>query len=196
MKSGSAVAGAKEAGALASDGKKRAAAAAFTGHRDLSPAEVDAVKTYQGFGHKSINDFLRGKRDAILPDLQARIPALASAVDKGVLNRDMKLFRGMHLDLNVDAMKLVGTTISDPSFASTSLSRKVARRFGELTVEFTAPRGTKGLAVHKVTTGSAFGHGGSDPEHEVLLPRGSSLKILSVRRRQGGGYHAMAELSQ
>jgi hypothetical protein len=190
-----AVAKSKSAGALASSGKSRKAAETFTGHKDLTPSELEAVKAYQGHQYGPINDFLRERRADIIPEVQKHIPHLESATSKSTINKDIRLYRGIRLDFGVDVHGLVGSTITDKGFASTSLNRKVARNFGELTIEFTAKAGTRGLAVHKANTNAFLMFGIPLKESEVLLPRGSSLKILSVGKRKGG-YHAKAELIQ
>lgn len=197
-KGAKAVAKAKAAGVAASTGKSRKAAAdePFSGHEGLGPHQIEAVKAYQGFEYRSINDFLRGERPSILPDTAKHIPVLDWVTNQATINRDMTLYRGFKTGLT-DPMDYVGKTISDNSFASTSMSREKAEGFGSLVIEFRAPKGTKGLAVHKVDTGSVYNEPGPGNEQEVLLPRGSKLKILSVKKDpMSGKYHAQAELSR
>jgi hypothetical protein len=165
--------------------------APFSGHDKLTPQQLDAVRAYQEGGNASLNEYYRGLK-ASPGYMGEHAGPLDKAIERSRIDHDVTLFRGWTqkgLAANPDA--LVGATIRDPAYFSTSTSKEVARKFhGSLDGVFLrlkAPKGTRGLHVHDVATGhSKYGAGGSDPEHEVLLGRGTSYRITRARRARSG----------
>lgn len=185
----------RSAGARASSG------AEFTGHESLSPQQFRAVRAYQEEGyHHSLNEFLRGQRTEVRAEVRATVAHLDSAIAGSRINRPMTLYRGFTMEGRPpSASDLVGMKVTDPAYYSTSTRREIAEGFsGSLgqgvVMRIKVPAGTKGLAVHKVRTGSEFSEGGATPEFEVLLPRGSSFRITSARMTRRGKIVATAEI--
>lgn len=114
-----------------------------------------------------------------------------SALAKGSAPEDLILYRGFGHPQRDPAYR-PGDTIDQRSFMSTSLSESVARQFGAragrnaVMLDTFVPEGSPvgfpdGLGVH-------------DDELEVLLPRGSRVKILSVSTDEEGQTHLKGEL--
>jgi hypothetical protein len=201
-----AVAKSKKAGELASSGKSRKAAddakSPFSGHEKLTPKEIESVGSYQGHVFNPVNDFLRGKTTSILSDYGEHIPRLDKIISKTKFTQDVTLYRGTSPIPGVNFAELQpGHTISDLGFHSTSTSASVAEKFIGISdygnpsafITIKASKGQKGLAVHKVDTGSQYGEGPKN-EHEVLLPRGSTFKVLKVGLRKDGNLHITVRL--
>jgi hypothetical protein len=208
-KTDSAVAKSKKAGALASSGKSRKAAEdakgdPFSGHENLHKWEVEAIGHYQGQQYKPINELLRGQRPSIISSIEENIPKIDRAIAKTILAADVTLFRGTSTIRGVDFRKLEpGHIVTDLGFHSTSISQAAAEKFVGMPDLFTgnpsalitikAKKGQKALAVHKLDTGSQY-QSGKMSEFEVLLPRGSTFKVLSVKPRKDGNLHITMSL--
>jgi hypothetical protein len=135
----------------------------------LSAKESHAVNDYTGVAYRGINGNLRaGKR----PGVAAKL--IDSAIEKFSLSESTVLFRGVNADVIADNPKFLapGAVISDRGFMSTSLKESVARNF--------SLEGGYTLAIYAKAGASALSIGGTTIEYEVLLPRLSTLKILSV----------------
>jgi hypothetical protein len=199
-KTGSAVAKSKKAGALASSGKSRKAAAdakgdPFVHHEDITPQEFRAFVKYQSAYYHDINAHLRQTQFAHLAEAHAlaEIPHLHSVMGKQSLSRDTILYRGVSASGAFDPTKFkVGDTYEDPAFLSTSLKKSAAMGFVDETgstpsaiFHIKAPKGTRALPGYKVGTGSSF----QKSEREVLLGAGSSVKIHKVTRSKSGLLH-------
>jgi hypothetical protein len=135
----------------------------------LSKAEYDAIGSYKGYGYKQVNASLRaGKPGGKVTK------ALDTALEKGSLGSDTKLYRSFHFP----ADRGVGDVFSDKAFMSTSRKRDVAGRF-ETTggkrslVRINAPKGTKGA------------HLPGQNEEEFLLPRNTRLRITGDKIEGG-----------
>jgi hypothetical protein len=161
------------------------------------------VKFYQNGPYELINEHLRGQRPSLFSDYAAHIPHLDAAIARSTINQDLTLYRGVRGFEGFKATDLVGSTFHDQAFFSTSARKRISEKFvgglgseGDVLFSIQIPKGSKGLAVHKVKTGSSFSGEGKQSEHEVLLPRGTSVTVKSVRRRKDGTYIAKAVLNQ
>jgi hypothetical protein len=96
-----------------------------------------------------------------------------------VLKQDTMFFRGMASD--IDPRTLVGKTLMDPAYLSTSLDEQIARRFAAIAsegeffsiIEMRVPAGSRGWYVPR-----SFGNKGA--ELEFLMPRGMRLEVVRV----------------
>jgi hypothetical protein len=149
----------------------------------LSAAEKTALNSYSEFGYKGLNEDLRSGA-AFATDIHgATIKRLDAAINRGRILRDVYVYRGRELPGGLDARRLVGRTIKDRAFVSTSLSRRTGETFagGSLLVRVRLKAGTKAAALSKIE------------ENEVLLPRNSKFRIKSVKRTKDGLSVAEAE---
>jgi hypothetical protein len=74
-----------------------------------------------------------------------------------------------------------GAVIEDPAFMSTSLSRDVAKSFGNTVMTIRVPAGTKALKMFDV-----FHTTSTQAEKEILLQHDTKLEITHVRKETGG----------
>lgn len=144
----------------------------------LSDEENDALKIYTSFGHHSINTVLRTGVD--LPNYHAIsreeiIARLDSALEKATLDEPIEVWRGLgrggHTEFDFTQLK-PGALIVDKGFSSTSMDEEIAKGFARTGVRFKieVPAGSRALAVE----------GTSDKEAEVILDRGSALRVKRV----------------
>lgn len=163
-------------------------AAGVAGMDALTRDEKAAVDDYSTIHYSDINNVLRGRFanprfQEQIDAAKGRIKALDAAIAKGSLARDAVLFRGTHIDAVGGKVPAVGTVFSDGGFLSTSPSRDSAASFASgsagmgALLRIAAPKGTRAIDVSHV----AGGH-----EKEVLLNRGTKLKVTGVS--QSGGH--------
>ena len=162
----------------------------------LKPEEVDAVNTYTGGRFSNINDGLRGTEKLDGTD-KATIKGLDSAMMKSKLPEAVTVYRGMtSLEHFGDLNKLMGQTIAEKGYMSTSIMPGVANGFarkGEAggpvgRWEISLPAGTNTLSTDTIL--------GKDSlhQHELILPRGSSYKVTGVEEKKPGFFVIKAEI--
>jgi len=178
-------------------------------------------KTAVGFANKNIdkvyatwakneeastmmNEILRDKSATPDTDGYEEVHAAASFIS-GLQNLfsfgpASTMYRGMSVD---DPEKMVGKTITDSGFSALSLDDEHAMNFayGEedgrgkkgVLLHVRVPEGQKGLPITCLKKLADVGDDVMD-EYEMLLPRNSKIKVLSVRKRLDGKYEADAEI--
>lgn len=204
-KTGGAVAKSKAAGQDASRGtKERKAAdplvktaAHFDTGPDMTIDQFKAAKFYQA-GSTDINGPLRG----VFPGMDAHmahVPHLDALVKLTTTNKPLTLYRGVEEFAGFKPSQLrAGHIVSDKAFFSTSFKKSTAEGFAPnigsegIVFSIAVPKGTHALPMFRLGTGSSF----QASEHEVLFPRGTSIRIKSVRKDKSGVYRAKAELIQ
>lgn len=155
-----------------------------TWEKSLTGAERDAVAFYQ-VGSFGFNQKLRYPDDPYDSDswgeqaTAKQYKALDSALSKSTIHQDTTVYRAISdADALGDVSKLVGKTIVDKGYASTSLSRESATGYGEgIICKIKVPKGSKAAYVSGID-----GTGGVDMtwNREVLLPRNAKMKITKV----------------
>jgi hypothetical protein len=184
--------------------------------KSLTPEENDALKIYTGGGYTDLNRNLReGKSvgevqqhsdsanpllDALgfndLPSDRGNVAMSAgeatrhidSALNKAVLKKDTKLYRGFESEELFNAFK-GGKKVSsfeDKGFLSTSARKSIAERFvmsktkAPIIIEITARKGSRAAYVtwSDIST--------SQTENEMVLPRRSRLRVTGHRFREHG----------
>ena len=143
--------------------------------RRATKAELDAVFDYAAGGSDSLNLALRKGRK-LKPESEKIRRALDSMFKKSRgLSDDVVAFRGasgMGVD---DWSKMVGRTVSDKGFVSTSLKRSVSV-FGEadtfLTIE--VPKHMRAVYLNPKSPFRG--------QFELLLPRNSRFRVISAKR--------------
>lgn len=159
-----------------------------------------AIMDYADSGYGPINDGLRRTRgnvselDGKRPDQVKELDAIFA--DTSGIEKPIAVYRGMLDYKNIfnvsDGKELVGKTLTDQGFLSTSTERSVASNFafGGNAAVFTihAPVGTQAVHVGKATNIA------KKDEAEILFNRGSSLKITKVTTGSDGTLDVEAEL--
>lgn len=150
----------------------------------ITPEEIHAVDRYQGGGYDRINGELRKGR--ISSGARPFVKNIDAAIAKSAMPENVVLYRGFtSTDVVQNWNRIVGTTIKDKAFASTSISPRIARRFidqapkiaPKVLAEIHVPKGTKGLWM-----GSARA---STEELEILLHRNIKFKVIKAVKRKG-----------
>lgn len=148
---------------------------------DLTPGEVDAVKGYAGTGYASIQKDLRSGK---VPE---EAHGIDSAIKKSPVDADMTVYRGVSLT-RIENGKMTrqsvseGSILADKGYMSTTTSRATGKRYGDradLLLTIQLGKGNHALDVKKVT--------GAGEESEILLPRGTSLRLSNFVAGSGGG---------
>lgn len=161
----------------------------------LTDDEIDAARHYTGWGATPINGGLRnGHLDA---EHHAAVASLDSAIAKAPLPIPVTLYRGVSgrgAQVLRDAGLTVGAVIRDKAFVSTSLDAGTPMRFssmghGGVILRIAAKPGNLGLYVGNAT--GAYRPRGrtltSQNESEVILPRGTGLRVLGMAEHDVGG---------
>lgn len=147
----------------------------------LTDAEVESLTAWTTQAvFKPINSSLRTGRKPS-SQTQARIEALDGVMSKSRLPTDIVLTRACHSDAFPDGFPpTVGAIHVDKGFLATSVdsmtfsaNNKNPKNLPYVDMTIRAPRGTRGVHVNSVTRSK-------HDEGEVLLDRGTRLRILSV----------------
>lgn len=133
--------------------------------------ELAGWRAYTGGKYREMN---RDLRDGIrTPDSQAYNDAFDAFFDgqyAQTMSEDTVVWRGLRTFDNFDPSEVkVGQYMSDPGWLSASAREETGKGFGDWTLEILLPKGTKYAP-------------GTDYEREVILRKGSVLKI--VRRNE------------
>lgn len=162
----------------------------------LTPDETKAIDAYMGENYKSINGALRsGKEPSAIT--AKRIDALDSAVSKGVIEKDTRLFRAMHTDQH--PASLVGKSFRDHGFVSTSEGstlplRMASSRKGGIYARIDVPAGTNAGFLHKFRNQQSVSKYDSIKESEVLLGRGKQFRVKGAKQGNDGMWTMDLEL--
>lgn len=177
-------------------GGRGAKSSKVTGARSLSNTEQNAIFEYTTSRYQQINGNLRdGKK--ISKNDQKIIESLDSAANKSTIPKGTELYRGttaealgIHKDIQNmtanDVKQLIGQTIQDKAYTSTSRNKESAKNFagrgskvnGNVNLVITTKSNTKGIDVKN---NSNFG----GKEQEVILPRNAKLTITGAKRKLG-----------
>ncbi len=147
---------------------------------DLSSSEKDALWRYQGSVHERINTGLRtGKRLGKVE--KAFVKRLDAALENAVVRENVTVYRGFkHPDITKNWNRLVGKTVTDKGYASTTLYKDTAEYFRKqskgVMAEIRIPKGARAGWLGGVADAS---------EGELLLARGTKYRIVetSVRNK-------------
>ena len=146
----------------------------------LSDAEQQAVISYQGGLNYPLNAQLRSGT------------GILGRGEVADLTRNLDLATGRHavpsrvyrgVGPGTAAKLKVGGTLTDKGYSSTSVKRSVAAKFASKTpggalIEIRVPKGQRGIKIADRSYSR---------DAEFLLPRGTSLRVTSVRRVKVGG---------
>lgn len=167
--------------------------------QNYSDAQIDAMGNYQGLDYAAINRGLRGAEP--LPEkYTATVRELDELISNSPPLADAALvYRGLRSDDHLPEGSLVGRVIRDKAFTSVTIKEIIANKFlnsGETLIEIVLPSGARAAPVNHI---SAHGLTPNRPlaataktfntyEGELLLPRNSSLQVISEERRNWGSY--------
>lgn len=158
----------------------------WAGHwASLSTKQKDAVEEYSGGGYSDMNTALRKPADE-WDDFEKDVIHQAALVQSAMAPapRGTKVFRGMGLAglglpgnaTIADLEKLVGNTLVNDAFTSTTVDRK-AQFHGDVKLEIEVPKGTPSLWL---------GSNSQWPkEQELLLAAGAKMKVVGATEIPG-----------
>jgi hypothetical protein len=152
------------------------------GDVEYTTDEDGAIHNYTGSGYQLINELLRhGKPeddDNEFEEEEESIEYLKKAARKTKLKTDTILYRGSGFDEEI----LVGSTIRDKGFSSTSLRPEVAEEFTssdhnadkefKYVMRIKAPKGTNGIFPATAEVSST--------ENEFILPPNAGFKVVKI----------------
>lgn len=167
----------------------------MTGHSQkasYSPQHKQATRTYTTPVYREINGSLR-KGSYASPAAKQAVAGLDSAFQATPpLDKPIVVHRGVRYYREVLGDLTVGETIHDQGFMSTSVDRNQAYYYttkrGNISkaafFNITIPPGARALSILPPSPPNLPPKYGT--EHEVLLPRGSSLRIDRIVRNDQG----------
>jgi hypothetical protein len=167
----------------------------FYGDRTFSDDEIDAINKYVKFldpkfgpgskaeGFEAINSNLRKSSSY----RSKTTDGLDSAIEKAIVPHDMIVHRGVGNTLTKKIAEQWSedrdnVRFKDGAYVSTSVNKGRAAKFSKNVMEIRIKKGSNGLPI---TWNS---------EGEVLLERGQSYKVISVKKTAGGYRRIVAEL--
>lgn len=151
----------------------------------LSEADKQLLKDYTDQGHLGINKVARGERaDNQYGDIGLKIAFLQKILMKTSIPMNTMSYRGIRSGMTeAEARQMIGKTVEEKGFMSTSLDFGQAMRFTTLpdigssktraVYQLTLPKGLPGGYLEGVTSAGR--------EHEMLLPKNARFKITGVR---------------
>lgn len=153
-----------------------------------SPEEVSAAKYYTGPGYKPLNGHLRFGEE-VSPAVLARMSHLDSAISKSVVEKDTTVYRGVQSGSWLPRGLAPGTEITDAGYVSTAIDPE-GQYGGDTKMIIRVPKGSRALDL----PGNALSH--HPNESELLLPRGTRLRVLSDVEPANGQRVITAEVVQ
>lgn len=148
-----------------------------------TPAQLSGLKTYTGSSYTQMNQYLRNEGGTLSQHYKTAIKNTQAAMRP--LPENVLLHRGTGWEQLPEgfrspagAKKLIGKTVMDEAFMSTSVGGSAAFG-GPLLLEIEAPKGTQAAFVEgSDSTGNMISvHQG---EREMLLAAGQSFKVISA----------------
>jgi len=152
----------------------------------LTQDEETAVLNYTGSQSTVTNRYFREQStepNEAVEDLSSQLDTI---LNRNKLTEDVMVYRGAGFHaiggemaqaiLQGDSDKFIGAEITDLGYMSTSLGATSMFQ-GDVTFQIKAPKGTKGMYLEK--------HTATRGEHEVLLPRATTLKVQEIKSING-----------
>lgn len=167
-------------------GKAAHKAATPTG---LDDAHRDAIKEYTGSMYIDVNQALRKGKPIPAAD-RKEMKLVDEAFSKAKTTEPMEVYRGIGpSDSDMFANLKLGDSFQDKGFVSTSTDKDTADNFSRgdtpTMLQINVPKGSKAISVDSM---SVFKKGGmaKRSENEILLNRGGSFKVLSIKPGKRG----------
>lgn len=166
--------------------KREFASTYDTWESSLSKPEHAAVRKYVMAHSINFNQYLRtGEKTWGEQATRAEYKALDSAIEKSSIPESVVLYRGAPEIFfgGKNPKSLIGKTISDKGYVSTSMSDHVAKVYSEGVIcKIRCRAGSKGCYIDKIGFGEPTDFS-NDHNNEIVLPRNSRFKVLSVEKR-------------
>lgn len=145
----------------------------------LSSEELKSCRAYSGESYQYINQYLRNSNIQLSEYMKNIIYNIDSAMTKSSpIKSDMLLYRGVDFEKvfknsikNNDINSLVGQTLQDSAYMSTSVAKDAIREYNT-TITIKTPKGTKALNMFAIN---------GNMETEFLLDKNTKLHIDSVK---------------
>ncbi|MBX0319761.1 ADP-ribosyltransferase [Shouchella clausii] len=147
---------------------------------DLTPREMEAIKTYTSSEYREINGYLRNTNAEQDTTLDQTIAHIKTGLEKFDLKENIVTYRGLSKNIwGIPAEMLEGMELEDKGFMSTSISKSVslAGFTGDVEIEVRIPAGSTGAYVNRI---SEFDH-----EMEFLLTAGTKYRVISANEVNG-----------
>lgn len=171
-------------------------ARSFKGMKD--PETLAAWDSYKGYGFNVVNYKLRGEKlsrrfweMAEIED-EKQLKGIMGKIDDtfqssaAVLKEDVVLYRGFNWSkFGKDPEKLVGVTIKNKGYTSTTSDEKYAKQFSMIENDSGEPVGAvMRIRVPKGTRAVPAGAFGKDKlkESEMVLDKGAKVKVVGMRK--------------
>lgn len=149
---------------------------------DVTPEEAQALRDYVGPEFAFMNAYSRNPRGPDYEHYEAKSKQLDSLIAKQPpLKGEEIVYRGMRPPKELANQLVKGAIIQDPGFMSTSIDRERAKNFGDTVLTIRVPKGYHAVRVQDYIQGTV-----AENERELLLPRGTKLKITGVHQVSGG----------
>lgn len=165
-----------------------------TAHKAATPEGLDeahkqAIKEYTGSMYLSVNQALR-KGKPIPAEDRKEMKLVDEAFSKAKTTEPLEVYRGIGpTDADMFANLKVGDSYQDKGFVSTSTDVDTADNFsrGEnpTILHVQVPKGSKAISVDSMSVFKQGGHAARS-ENEILLNRGASYKVLSIKPGKRG----------
>lgn len=161
-------------------------AASSSESQALTADEKSAVATYQGADYAFINTWMRnpdnGGNQQDKKFYLDKADKISKAIDKQApLKGEEVVYRGIRTDKNTIKGFVKDAVLEDKAFMSTTTNREVAKNFGNTVISIRVPKGTRALKMTDIIDNTS-----SRNEAEMLLQRGTKIKITHVRQEKGG----------
>jgi hypothetical protein len=155
--------------------------------KSLSKAEKNVVGKYQSesfaFNQKLRHPYEEYDNEWGSQATDKEYKALDSALAKSTVHQDTTVYRAISdPDALGDLNSLVGKTITDKGYASTSLSKKAAEDYGDgIICKINVPKGSHAAYISGVKDKEGQDFTGN---RELLLPRDAKYKITKVTPKE------------
>lgn len=170
----------------------------------LPKEQMAAVLGYTGSDYGRINEFLRGETEGepLEDSYQDKLDNLNTAMSGKTLGVDVQAYRGVSSGPFANKLKnahsageLVGTSLQDPGFVSSTVSEGLANNWagpGGVVLNLNVKKEQNALYVggrdHKAGLYTEFPH-----EHEMILPR-NTIMLITKSEVINGRLHVSADV--
>ena len=155
----------------------------------LDQSHKDAIKEYTGNMYTTVNQALRKGKPVPAAD-RKEMKLVDEAFSKAKTTEPMEVYRGIGpMDADRFAGLKVGDTFEDKAFVSTSTDKDTADNFSRgdnpTIMHIQVPKGSKAISVDSMSVFRKGGHA-TRSENEILLNRGGTFKVLSIKPGKRG----------
>jgi hypothetical protein len=157
---------------------------------NLDPKAKGALERYSSFYYKTINGQLRNTAVPLQRSVQDLVDNMDRVMGSRAVPEDVMVVRGTgydHLLDDVDTLSdLEGTIVKDEGFTSTSLGKTAAFDHEPMIMHMRVPQGTPALWIDHISLNKG--------ERELLLARGTDVKVTRVFQDAAGKWHLYGEV--